>query len=451
MTFDLVVRNGRVVDDGRTVEVDVGIADGVVAALEPNLSGGAIDIDANGRMVMPGGVDTHVHLGQLSSMGSMTADDFWTGSRSAAHGGTTTIVPFAAQHRGMSLRDLFDDAMARAAAQMTVDYGFSVIVTDPHVEDFDRDLASLAEQGIVGIKIYLTYERLLLEGRGALKTMEKARSFGLNVMVHAEDHSIVTSGLERALAAGDLGARSHVESHSIDAERAGVASAIALAEGSGATVVLAHLSTPDSVAQVVAARARGVAAYAETCPHYLMMDETRIDGPIERAAPFMCSPPLRNRVEVEGLLKALASSDVDIVVSDHSPYSIDQKLPRGADTAFTEVANGLPGIELRLPLLYTAAVANGSISPTAFVDLTATEPAKVAGLYPQKGSLQVGFGRRPHHLGRRTQDHRLRRSPRRGRLHPLRGHRSKWCSSNRHRAGRCDRRTIHRRDNARQG
>ena len=390
MGYDLVVRNGRVVHDGDVSDLDVGVNEGRISALGRNLEAGATDIDAAGQLVMPGGVDSHVHLGQLSSKGDMTADDFWTGSVSAAHGGTTTVVPFAAQHRDMWLGEVVDAAMKRAATQMTIDYGFHAIVTDPEVEGFDRDLAAIAEKGLVGIKIYLTYDRLRIDGRRALALMTAARGLGLSVMVHAEDDGIVGWGRDQALASGELGAMSHARSHSRPAERAGVATAIALAEESGATVVLAHLSTPDAVEQVMTARNRGVAVVAETCPHYLVLDETRMEAPMEQAAAFMCSPPLRGRREVDAMIRTVVSGNVHIVASDHSPYTTEQKLPAGPKTPFTDVANGLPGIELRLPLLYTAAVEEGNLTIPDFVALVATNPAITAGMYPRKGSLEVG-------------------------------------------------------------
>ncbi|MGI9648670.1 MAG: dihydropyrimidinase [Acidimicrobiia bacterium] len=387
MTFDLVIRNGALVDAGLIRAGDVGVKDGRIVTTGMDLAAGEVEFDAAGRFVMPGGVDSHVHLGQVSSKGDVTADDFWTGSRSAVFGGTTTLVPFAAQHRGQSIRDVVDDALRRAAEQMTIDYGLHVIVTDFGGGAAD-ELRSVAADGIAGVKIYLTYDRLKLVGSDALEVMEAAAESGLPVIVHAESDSLVTWGRDRQLAAGELGAASHAVSHSRPAEWAGVTEAIALAETVGATVYLAHVSTPDAVELAVSARRRGVEVIVETCPHYLLLDESMLDLPMADAAPFLCSPPLRGHAERAGLLERLPH--IDLVASDHSPYTLDQKLPNGPDTSFTQAANGLPGVELRLPLLYSAAVADGPLDMTGFVELVATRPAQACGMYPRKGSLRTG-------------------------------------------------------------
>jgi dihydropyrimidinase len=328
-------------------------------------------------------------MGQMSSMGDMTADDFRSGSRSAAFGGTTTIVPFAAQHRGMSMRQVFDDALERAAAEMAVDYGMHLIATDLTGPAL-AELAAIAAGGAAAVKIYLTYDRLKIAGTQAIELMSFAADLGIPVMVHAEDDTLVTWGRDRMVAAGHTGARSHTVSHSRAAEISGVAQAIGLAEAAAATLYLAHISTPQSIELVTDARARGVDVVAETCPHYLLLDEAIYQEPIERSAPFMCSPPLRAQAEIAGLMHQLAASQIDLVASDHSPYTMEQKIPNGDATSFTEVANGLPGVELRLPVLYTAAVAPGLIDMPDFVRLVAADPARVCGMYPRKGSLEVG-------------------------------------------------------------
>ena len=209
-------------------------------------------------------------------------------------------------------------------------------------------------------------------------------------MVHAEDDTLIGWGRDQMVAAGRFGARSHTVSHSRAAEISGVAHAIGLAEAAGATLYLAHISTPQSIELVSDARTRGVDVMAETCPHYLLLDGAVYDEPIATSAPFMCSPPLRSSAEIDGLLAQLAGGQIDLVTSDHSPYTMEQKIPKGAATKFTEVANGLPGVELRLPIVYSAAVAPGRITMSDFVRLVAANPARVCGMYPRKGSLDLG-------------------------------------------------------------
>lgn len=388
MTFDLVIRNGVLVDGREMRQDDLGVKDGLIAARGVGLAPGKRELDAAGQYVIPGGVDSHVHLGQLSSKGDMTADDFWTGSRSAIHGGTTTLVPFAAQHRGMSIGEVFEDAMARAAAEMATDYGMHLILTDWN-SAAPTELAAAAHAGLTAVKIYLTYDRLKVDGDLALEVLGAAASHGLPVMIHAELDDLVTRGRDEMVAAGEFGAASHAHSHSREAELRGVERAIDLAARSGASLYLAHISTPQAIDVAAEARAAGVDVIAETCPHYLLLDESVYDRPIEQAAPFMCSPPLRAEPERAGLLERLGRG-IGIVSSDHSPYTVAQKLPKGPATRFTEVANGLPGVELRLALLYTAAVAPGYISMPDFVRLSSSAPAALCGMYPQKGSLHIG-------------------------------------------------------------
>ncbi len=389
MIHDLVIRAGRLVGEDGVADADVAVDGGRVTVVGSVEGGGRREIDAAGRIVTPGGVDTHVHLGQRSSRGDLTADDFWTGSRSAAHGGTTTVVPFAAQHRGMTLAEVMRDAWSRAEEQMAVDYGFHVIVTDPTIPGFDEDLAAAAAAGIVGIKLYLTYDRLRLDGGTALAAMEQAAELGLSVMVHAEDDAIVSWGRERAMRQGVTDASGHIRSHSPAAERAGVETAVALAETVHATLVLAHLSLPDSLDAVASARQRGVRVFAETCPHYVVMHDEALAGPIEETAEFMSSPPLRPRVVMEEMRRKLAAGSVDLVASDHSPYTAQQKLPQGQGTVFTEVANGVPGIAVRMPILMDLAL-SGTITLMDAVRLGATTPAVLAGFTPDKGLVAEG-------------------------------------------------------------
>ncbi len=389
MSFDLVIRNGRLADESGERSADIGITDRLIAAVGDGLESATQELDAAGRFVIPGAVDSHVHLGQLSSKGDMTADSFWTGSRSAVHGGTTTVVPFAAQHRGMSIAEVFDDALRRAATEMAIDYGMHLIITDWRAAA-PQELTAAAALGLTAVKIYLTYERLKVEGDQALELIRAATSLGLPVMVHAERDELVSQGRDEMIAAGEFGAASHAHSHSRRAEWLGVTQAIELADRTGAALYLAHISTPEAIDIAKDARASGIAVIAETCPHYLLLDESAYELPMERAAPFLCSPPLRGTADRAGLLERLASGDVAIVASDHSPYTVDQKLPNGPATKFTEAANGLAGVELRLSLLYTAAVATGHISMHDFVRLTAAEPARLCGMYPRKGSLDIG-------------------------------------------------------------
>lgn len=376
--------------EDRVVSADLAIAGGRIQAVGEGVPPGEREIDADGRYVLPGGVDPHCHLAQVSGAGVPTSDDFLSGTRSAAFGGTTTVMAFAAQHRGSTISDTVTDAMERASAEAAVDYGLHLIATEQH----DRTAADLAEVvriGITSMKVFMTYDRLKLAGTDLIDLLDTARRLGMTVMVHAEHDGLISWKRRRLLEEGRRDAMAHAESHSRIAERAGVAEIVALAEALEMDVYLVHLSTGSAIRQAVAARTRGVRVTVETCPHYLVLDESLLAGPISRTAAFMSSPPLRGAVDRDALWRAIGSGQVDTIGSDHAPYRLDAgKLPRGARTGFHEVANGLPGAELRLPLLFSEGVAKGRITISDFVRLVSTNPARMFGLYPKKGTLAAG-------------------------------------------------------------
>ena len=340
--------------------------------------------------MLPGGVDPHCHLAQISGAGVPTADDFASGTRSAAFGGTTTVMAFAAQHRGTTILDTIVESMKRAEAEAMVDYGLHLILTERH-DHTAVDLAEVARRGITSMKVFMTYERLRLADSDLVGVLAAARGIGMTVMVHAEHDGLISWRRNCLVAQGRHDAMAHAESHSRVAERAGVAEIVAMAEALEMGVYLVHLSTGSAIAEAEAARSRGVGVAVETCPHYLVLDESLLDGPIGKTAAFMSSPPLRATDDRRALWAAIRAGKVDTIGSDHAPYRLDAgKLPRGEETAFNEVANGVPGIELRLPLLFSEGVAKGRITVSDFVRLVATNPAKIFGLYPRKGSLAVG-------------------------------------------------------------
>ena len=369
---------------------DLAIAGGRIEAVGHGIPPGKREIDADGRYVLPGGVDPHCHLAQVSGAGVPTSDDFASGTRSAAFGGTTTVMAFAAQHRGTTISDTISDAMARASAEAMVDYGLHLIVTELHDRTM-ADLVEIARLGITSMKVFMTYERLRLAGTDLVDMLAAGRGAGVSVMVHAEHDGLISWKRRRLVGEGRRDAMAHAESHSRIAERAGVAEVLAIAEALEMEIYLVHLSTGSAVREAEAARARGVGVAVETCPHYLVLDESLLAGPIGETARFMSSPPLRGADDREALWRAIRAGHIDTIGSDHAPYRLDAgKLPRGDATAFHEVANGLPGIELRLPLLFSEGVAKGRITVQDFVRLVATNPAKLFGLYPAKGALAVG-------------------------------------------------------------
>jgi dihydropyrimidinase len=391
--FDLVVRGGTVATETGTACADVGVSDGVVAALGRRLGPGAREIDATGRLVLPGGIDAHCHVDQKSSSGLMTADDFFTAGASAACGGTTTIIPFAAQHRGQSLRAVVEAYHERAGSRAFVDYGFHLIVSDPTSVVLEDELPGLVADGCPSLKVYMTYDALKVTDRQMLAIFEAGRRAGAIVMVHAENSDAVAWTTERLLAQGLTEPRYHPASRPAAAEGEATNRAIALAELAGADVFIVHVSCREALAPIVAARARGARVWAETCPQYLVLTAADMDQPGFDMARFICSPPLRNREDHTVLWAALADGHLDLVASDHAPYRLRDpqgKMVHGAGAPFTKIPSGMPGLELRMPLLYSEGVRSGRITLSQFVALTATNPARIYGFYPRKGTIAPG-------------------------------------------------------------
>jgi len=391
--LDLVVRGGTVVTDAGAVQADVGICDGIIAEVAPSVGPGTRELDAAGRLVLPGGIDAHCHVDQKSSSGLMTADDFFTAGVSAACGGTTTILPFAAQHRGESLRAAVEAYHDRARPRAFVDYGFHLIVSDPTPVVLQEELPALVAGGCPSLKVYMTYDALRVTDRQMLAVFEAARAAHAIVMVHAENSDAVAWATERLLARNLTEPRHHPASRPAAAEGDATSRAIILAEMAGADVFIVHVSCRDALAPIAAARARGARVFAETCPQYLVLTAADMDHPGFEMARFICSPPLRTAADRDALWAALADGQLDLVSSDHAPYRLRDprgKMAHGDRAPFTKIPNGMPGLELRLPLLYSEGVGTGRITLPQFVALTATNPARIYGLYPRKGTIAPG-------------------------------------------------------------
>jgi len=391
--YDLIIKGGTVATAADTFDADIGVKDGRVAALADDLNGADTVIDARGKLVLPGGIDSHCHIAQISSTGLDTADDFESGTRSAMCGGTTTIIPFAAQHRGQSLRQVVTDYHARAEGKAHVDYAFHLIVSDPTPQVLGQELPALIKDGYTSFKIYLTYEALKLDDRQVLDVLACARAEGALVMVHAENHDIIGWLTERLLAAGRTAPRYHAVAHAAVAEDEATQRAIALAEIADTPVLIVHVSARRAMEQIAAARARGLRVYGETCPQYLFLTADDLDRPGFEGAKYVCSPPPREAANQDHIWRGLANGTFQVVSSDHAPYCFagaDGKRAAGADAAFDKVANGVPGLEVRLPLLFSEGVGGGRLTLNRFVDLAATAAAKLYGLYPRKGTIAVG-------------------------------------------------------------
>jgi dihydropyrimidinase len=391
--LDLVIRNGTVVTATDRVLCDVGIRGERVVALGSELGRASREIDATGKLVLPGGVDAHVHIDQRSSMGIVSADDFFTGGRSAACGGTTTFIPFAAQHRGQSLLEVVRDYHRRAEPRAFIDYAFHLIVSDPTPPVLEEELPSLIRRGYTSFKIYTTYEALRLNDRQAIEVLALARREGALTMVHAEHHDLVGWLTEGLLSEGKTAPRYHAEARPPLVEREAVHRVIALAEAVGAPILIVHVSSRDAVEQIRWAQGRGLPVYAETCPQYLLLTAGALELAGFEGAKFLCSPPPRTVSDQQVLWEALRAGVFQVVSSDHSPYRFDDpqgKKLHGDGAPFHKIPNGLPGVEVRLPLLFSEGVGKGRLDLNRFVSLTATEPARLYGLYPRKGTIAPG-------------------------------------------------------------
>jgi len=389
--FDLTIRNGTVVTASDTFSCDVGVKGGKIAALAKELPPGKRDIDAAGKLVLPGGVDSHCHIEQLSSNGVMTADDFYSGTVSAAFGGTTTIVPFAAQHRGTRIRDVVADYAKRAKEKAVIDYAFHLIVADPTEEALTQDLPAFIGKGITSFKVYMTYDRLKLDDYQMLDVLLTAEKNGALVMVHAENHDMIRWLAKRLLDRGHTEPKFHAVSHAPLAESEATHRVIQLSRLLDVPVLVVHVSGVEAANAIRAAQALGARIYAETCPQYLLLKASDISRPGMDGAKFCCSPPPRDEASQHALWAGLADGTLQVFSSDHAPYRFDEtgKLPNGDKTTFKDLANGVPGIELRMPLLFSEGVGKGRISLNDFVALTATNHARMYGLAPRKGTIAV--------------------------------------------------------------
>lgn len=390
--FDLVIRGGRVATAAEVMSCDVGVRDGKVAALAQGLEAGAREIDATGKLVLPGGVDSHCHIEQLSSAGIMNADDFYSATVSAAFGGTTTVIPFAAQHRGMSVKQVVADYHGRAGPKAVVDYAFHLIITDPTPTVLREELPELMRQGCTSFKVYMTYDPMKLDDYQMLEVLHAARREGAMMMVHAENHDIIRWLSERLLDGGHTAPKFHAVSHARLAEGEATHRAISLSELMDVPLLVVHVSAAEAMEEIRRAQGRGLRIYGETCPQYLFLTAQDLDKAGMEGAKFCCSPPPRDEAAQEAIWRGLVDGTFQVYSSDHAPYRFDEggKLVNGPDADFKHIPMGVPGLELRMPMLFSEGVRTGRISLNRFVELTAANGARLYGLYPRKGTIAPG-------------------------------------------------------------
>ena len=391
--FDLVIRNGRVATAADVTVCDIGVRDGRIVALGESLGAGSTEIDAVGKFVLPGGVESHCHFDQPMTDGSEMADDFYSGTVSAACGGTTTVIPFACQMKGGSLREAVADYHQRAAGKPVIDYAFHMIVSDPNERVLSQELPALIKEGYTSFKAYMTYDDLKLNDLELLKVLALARREGAMVMVHAENADCIAWLTEQLERAGKTAPQQHADSRPPVVEREAAHRAISLAELVDVPVLIVHVSGREAIEQIRHAQSRGLRVYAETCPQYLFLTADDLDLEGFEGAKCICSPPPRDKGNQQAVWNALASGVFQVFSSDHAPFRYDDpkgKMLQGKNAPFAKIPNGIPGVETRLPLLFSEGVGKGRIELTQFVALTATNPARIYGLYPRKGTIAVG-------------------------------------------------------------
>ncbi len=390
--LDVAIRGATLVTAEGMQRADLGIQAGRVAAIAAALPEARRVIEADGLWLMPGGVDPHCHIEEPSADGFVMEESFESASRSALAGGTTTVVCFVPQWKGGGVLERFHDQRRRAARAM-VDVAFHQIVTDPTPAVLEQELPALVAEGVRSLKTFLTYDPLVLDDGAFLKVLAAARRLGCLVTVHCENHHAIAHRIAALKAAGLAAPFAHAMARPPVVEREATHRAIALAEMMDQPIQVFHVSCAEAAEEIARAQARGVRAWGETCPQYLVLTAQDMAREGHEGAKFMCSPAPRDAAEHERLWGMIRRGVLDVVSSDHCGFSFGGtrgKRPGGQDAPFDAVPNGIPGLQARLPLMFSEGVAKGRITPEHFVRLVAANPARMMGLWPRKGSLQVG-------------------------------------------------------------
>ena len=387
--MSVLIKNGRVVTATDDYVADIFINEETVTLIGRNLEVAADRvIDAAAKLVIPGGVDPHTHL-ELPFGGTVTSDTFETGTRAAAFGGTTCIIDFAVQMRGTSTLEALDIWHEKAAGKTAADYAFHMIITDMP-EERAPEMRRLSDEGVTSYKLFMAYPGAMLSDDGTIfRTMRKAGEDGTLVCMHAENGIVIDELVKIALAEGHIEPKYHAVTRPPRLEAEGTHRALAIAEVARSPVYIVHLSAYEALAELRAAQARGVMAHAETCPQYLLLDETAYDAPGFDGAKYVLTPPLREKWHQDELWRALRGGDLNVISTDHCPFCLKEQKELGKDD-FSKIPNGGPGVENRMSLIYHYGVSLGRITLNRFVELTSTTPAKIFGLFPKKGTIAVG-------------------------------------------------------------
>lgn len=393
MAFDTILRGGTIATASDTFACDIGISGGRITALGDKLSDAKEIVDVSGKLLLPGGIDSHVHIAQPSGPGIVMADDFASATRSAAFGGNTMVLPFAMQQRGESLREVVTAYHKKAEGRCYIDVSFHLIIAEATDAVLGQELPALVHDGYTSFKVFMTYEGLALSDMEMLNVMSVARETGALVMVHAENYDAIRFLTDRLERAGKTAPHYHATSRPIPVEREATHRAISLAEIIDVPVMIVHVSNRAAMEEIRRAQQRGLKVYGETCPQYLVLTEKDLEGLNMEGTKYVCSPPPRDKESQQACWEGMQQGVFSLFSSDHCPFRYDDpqgKLNPKGRTSFRWVPNGIPGVETRLPILFSEGVGKGRITLNDFVALTATNHAKTYGLYPKKGTIAVG-------------------------------------------------------------
>ncbi len=386
----LLIKNGTLVTDTRTFAADLLLENGkITQIIHSGVFSSTPDrtLDASGMLIFPGGIDPHVHM-HLPTPAGYSSDNFLSGSRAALFGGTTTLIDFVTPHKGELLKDALQQRKTEAANCLT-DYSFHVSPVEWRPSMPDEIRACVEEEGIPSFKVYMAYKASIgLEDEDLKKVFHAVAKAGGMVTAHCELGDEIEKLRNEFVKNGQTSPEYHPLSRSAKLEAGAVKKAIGFAAEAGCPFYIVHVSTANSLGFIRKAQQHGQKVFAESCPHYLLLDDSRYQGTFEQTAPFVLSPPLRKKADNRALWEALSDSTIQSMGTDHCPFMFEQKKAGIHD--FRKIANGAGSVEHRLSLLYTYGVLQNKISLNRFVELTSTQPAKIFGLYPQKGALSPG-------------------------------------------------------------
>ena len=387
--MSLGILNGTIVTAVDRYTADLRIEGGRVVAVGQGVAENCKEhIDAKGLLVLPGGIDAHTHF-DLPFGGTVSADDFESGTRAAAFGGTTTCIDFAVQYKGQTLRQGLDNWFAKAEGKASSDYAFHMIMGEVNPQSL-ADMKSVMDLGVTSFKLFMAYPGVFLSTDGEIfLALQRAGQLGALIQMHAENGSVIDVLVQQALAEGKTAPVYHALTRPSIAEGEATYRAIALAEIAGAPIYIVHMTAAEAADAVTAARSRGLAVFGETCPQYLFLSHENYLEPGFEGAKYVMSPPLRPKPHGERLWRALQTDQLSVVATDHCPFCMKEQKELGRDS-FAKIPNGAPGVENRMQLLYHGGVAEKRFDVHRFVEITSTAPAKIFGLFPRKGTVAVG-------------------------------------------------------------